>query len=110
MQKKILLKVIPASRDIRTTFIFAFDEYNIIVNDTRNNVKLIYCSRGDIVTIKNSKKKRNIFLYKGAILKTSKDSIDIEEDYVKLKGYMGIIDKENKKFYVNKQEKFTPEN
>lgn len=94
------------SNTFNTKFVFIFNEHNKTVYDKTNAVDRIYgVDKSDInITILNFK--RVIIFKKPGILKTIDDSIDVENSYVKLRGYMGIRDKEHKDFYVDKKGMF----
>jgi len=92
----------------QTKFIFIFDEENKTVVDSYNLVHKIHIgleneNKIDINMINNQ---RLIQIKNGAILKTDNDSVDVEKEFTKLKGYMGIWDKEHTKFYVDKNGEF----
>jgi len=90
------------SNNFNTKFIFIFNDHNKSVYDETNSVEKIYGMNKNNIKITISNFKRVIILKKPGILKTVNDSIDVENSYVKLRGYMGIYDKEHKQFYVDK--------
>lgn len=90
----------------QTNFIFIFEDHNKTLEDYYNKVNKIIFTYEDTVTIDFINKKRIVYIDSGAILKTISDSIDIENTYVKLRGYMGVIDKTHMHFYVDKNKMF----
>lgn len=90
----------------KTKFIFIFSDHNKSVEDIHNQVNKIMYTDGDEIDIKILNKVRMIYIIGGAGLKTSNDSFGAGKDFAKLKGYMGIWDKEHTKFYVDNNGKF----
>lgn len=79
-------------------FIFNFSDRNVTINDNSQAIYKIYTNK---VNLDNDfylecKNRRKTFIFNhGTILKTKNDSIDIEENYEKIHGYMGILEKNN---------------
>ncbi len=92
---------------LNTKFVFIFEKHNVIIQDTKSDVRKIYFSINDDIDIKIINTMRLISIKGGAILKTHIDSIDVQSDNIKTGGWMGAFYHEEKKFYVNKDGKFS---
>jgi len=88
-------------------FIFKFSNRNIIVKDTNRFIKKIYINKKELknLYLECDKNIKRFIFTEGAILKTDTDSIDIENNYEKVHGYMGVFIK-NDCYYVNKNGTF----
>lgn len=100
------IKEIILDRNLNTSntkFIFIFDDHNKTVYDKTNAVQKIYGIDNDDINMALLDSSRIIIFKESGILKTDNDSIDVQDTYVKLGGYMGIWDKEHREFYVDKK-------
>jgi len=83
---------------ISSYYTFIFEDRDVIVYDMHNTLKHMFLNKNDLADrlfINCNKKRKIINIKTGAILKTEKDSIDIEPTYEKLHGYMGVWTKNN---------------
>lgn len=86
-----------------TEFVFNFKNQNITLRDPFSKIHTVFIRRKYLENsffVKCNGKKRVIILKEGAILKSNKDSIDIERNSQKLHGYMGIFTN-NSCYYVD---------
>ncbi|MCF6245662.1 MAG: hypothetical protein L3J43_11590 [Sulfurovum sp.] len=90
----------------KTNFIFIFKEHNKTVRDEFNKVNKISFTKNVEINIKIISFNRIIKIKGGASLKTNNDSFGAAEDFAKMRGYMGIWDRKNKDFYVDKKGMF----
>ena len=76
--------------DYPSLYIFEFSGYrNVVVSDKHN--QFIRSWGGSAYSIEITDGIRIVKFSESAILKTSRDSIEPHEEYVKVKGYMGVV-------------------
>ena len=105
--RTLMLQDISSNKNIKSNFLFIFEDYNISITDEYNFVKEIrYDIYNDInLQIKNNY--RTVYIHGGSILKTYNDSIDVENNGIKMGGYMGIFFNKKINFFVDKNGKFS---
>lgn len=81
------------SSKLPSLYFFEFgSNHRIEINDPNNKFVRSWGGSANSIEIKNGV--RIVTFVESAILKTEKDSIEPHADYVKIKGYMGIITKD----------------
>jgi len=79
-------------------YTFIYEDRNVTVYDMQNTLKHMFFNKKGLVDklfISCDKERKFINIRTGAILKSEKDSIDVEPTYEKLHGYMGVWTKNN---------------
>jgi len=85
--------------EIPTRYIFNFGPERTVVIDDKFN-RFLRAWGGSPERIEKNSNVRTVTFREPAILKTNIDSIEPQKDYVKVKGYMGIISQDTE-FTVN---------
>jgi len=103
----LILKDISSNKNIKSSFLFIFEDYNISIADKYNFVKEIHYNIYNNIDVQIKNNHRTVYIHGGAILKTYNDSIDVENNGIKVGGYMGIFFNKKIHFFVDKNAKFS---
>lgn len=88
--------------EIPSKYVFIFDQKrDVVISDEFNQFVRSWGASPDEIKIDDGI--RTVIFREPAILKTNVDSVEPHEDYVKLKGWMGVKTKEHTKFIVDNE-------